>query len=326
MLQFVMNVLQALTIVYSLAVIVYLALRFTISERWVSIGLFNTFAEWLFLPALILLPLALLMGAWLAAVLCLVPLGALCMMYGTQFLPRPRLTTRAPRLRVMTYNILGDVHPLHRALALIRAVNADFVAIQEMNKEYVPELAALADMYPYVAAHPQPLRFDGQAIYSKFPILEDHYWQHDWVPTPLGNQRVVLKTPMGNIVVYNVHPTHPGMNGKFFDPSIRAREIDALLTRIQRETLPLIVLGDFNMPDQSDDYNRITATLHDAWAARGAGFGWTFRAMLPLPFLRLDYVFHDAHWTALEAHVVPTPGGSDHHPVLAVLAFEGAND
>ena len=323
MLAVLLDFLRALINSYGISILLFQALRLLVGERWGLIAFFNTFAEWLLLPSIFLTVIALLTQSWLSVALCVPPLLMFIVGYGQQYIPRSISTPRAaPTVSVLTYNVLADPHPLDQAIAMLRASGADIIGLQEVSKQYDSVLkAALSDLYPYVASHPQPLRFDGQAVYSKFPILEDTYWQYEWLPTPLGHQRVVLQLPTTTFVLYNVHPTHPGMNGKNFDPSYRAREIADLLQRIGRETLPVIMMGDFNMPDHSDDYRALRKQLEDSYRDVGWGMGWTFRAMLPLAFLRLDYVFHDKHWETLRAEVVQPHGGSDHFAVLARVAL-----
>ena len=310
------------TTIYSLGVHSWLLLRAVVGERSGLIAFANTFAEWLLLPSALLLPLTPPQRHWSL----LLPLGLLAAWYGPRFLPRQRAASPSvPTLTVVTYNILADPHPMDDVIAVLRASGADVIALQEVSQAYEPLLIdGLRDLYPYWGVHTTLSRFAGQAIFSRYPILEDDYWQYEWLPTPLGHQRALIQTPFTPVVVYNVHPTHPGMNGHHFNPAYRHREICDVMARIAAETQPVILLGDFNMPDQSQDYQTVTATLTDAYRDVGLGMGWTFRLRLPFPFLRLDYVFCSSDWLPLRAEVLPAHGGSDHYPVRAVLAWRGA--
>lgn len=139
------------------------------------------------------------------------------------------------------------------------------------------------------------------------------------------------------LIVYNLHPTHPGMTGEgFFRPAYRRREIEELLARAAKEKEPVILAGDFNMTDLTEDYGRIAAQYHDAYRQVGWGMGFTFpdqrypnalsgapfNRELPFPpWMRLDYVFYSAPLRAAEAHVWPDSGGSDHRPLWVRLAL-----
>lgn len=319
-----LNLLRALINAYGASVLLYLGLRWLIGERWTFIALINTFAEWLLLPAFVLLALALLTGSWHSALWCVPAIAAFCVLYGPLFMPRPAPPAEGlPTLRVMTYNLLANNRAYDEAAAMLLASDADVIGLQEYNAAAHAALEpALAAAYPHRAVHPQPDRFAGQAVYSRYPITEDAYWQYEWLITPLGHQRVRIAAPFGSFVLYNAHPTHPNMNHQFFNPSFRSREVADLLARIVAEgDVPLILLGDFNLPDQSDDYARLTAALTDSFRAQGWGMGRTFHYRSRFAFLRLDYIFHNHHWHTLEAAVSDDDAGSDHFPVVALLAY-----
>lgn len=311
---------------YGSGVLLFFAARQIIGERSSMIAFINTFAEWLLLPSLPLMALVLLLGYWTAALWCVPPTLMFLSFYARQYIPRKKpMPADKPLLRVLTYNLLADTRPLDQAIAMLCDSSADLIALQEVSQHNAPLLhSALSQRYPYSASHPQPLRFDGQALYSRYPLSGESYWQYDWIPTPLGHQRAIVQADAGWFVVYNVHPTHPGMNGKYFDPTFRAREVADILVRIDHETLPIILLGDFNMPDHSDDYKAILTRLSDSYRQVGWGMGWTFRAWLPLAFLRLDYIFHSQDWEALTCEIMADHGGSDHFAVMATLAFSAS--
>lgn len=321
-----LNVFRALLNAYGFSVTAFLLLRLLIGESWHVIAFFNTFAHVLWIPALIALPLALLTRSWVGALLTIAPVLAFIVAFGARFLPQD-----APMLpvdfRVLSYNLLGDGRSYEASIALIKEANADIVVLQEFNVDAEPlVIASLIDLYPYQKLHAQRnSTTQGQAILSKTPILQDEYWQYRDLGVFLGHQRAVITIKGKRLVLYNVHPTHPGMGGNFFDPSVRSIEIARLMAKISQETLPVLLMGDFNMPELSDDYALITQTLQDSYASVGRGMGWTFPHVrgnaFVFPFLRLDYVFHDASFAPLEAHVWRTSGGSDHFPLFVSFAW-----
>ncbi|MCU0514898.1 MAG: endonuclease/exonuclease/phosphatase family protein [Anaerolineae bacterium] len=311
----------ALVDAYAASVLLLLAGNVLIGEQWVVIAFFNTFAHLLWLPALALLPVCLLLRQGRSVLLLLPIVLTFALTYGGQFWPRsPAAPAGSQPLSLLTFNLLADGSPVTARMAIIRAAAADVVALQEYSPTAHAALpAALADLYPYMALHPQPRATAGQAVLSRYPIVADDYWRYDWLHIPLGHQRVVLDVAGTPVTLYNVHPTHPGMTGRgFFDPSDRGREIADLLQRIDQEQGPLLLAGDFNMPDASRDYRQITTRLDDAYRAAGWGMGWSFPQ---IPLLRLDYVFFNRHFVAQSAQVWPTGGGSDHFPVRVVLAL-----
>lgn len=319
---------------YGLSVLLALFLRLVSTDDWWVTGLFYSFAHLLWLGALLLLGLAVVLRQWLVALLLAPGALAFLLAYGPMFLPRASALASGPEISLLTYNLYARTSNFEPALAIIDAIDADVVALQEVSQMAEPILtAALAERYPYIALHGQRIGTTGQGVLSKYPIQEDAYWRYDWLPASLGHQRVVVDFEGTAIALYNVHPSHPGMSGSFFNSTFRSREIMDLLGRAEGEAGPVLLMGDFNMSDLSDDYRRVSAGFADAYREAGWGMGWTFprgnvfgnyslRVEL-FPVIRLDYIFHSAHFRAHSAAVWPDSGASDHHPVYARLVLAG---
>lgn len=319
---------RALTGAYALSVAGLLLLNLLIPEdRALLLAFFNSFAHLLLLPALVLLPLCLLLRQWLLASFLLPALISFSIFYGAQFVPGRSIDPPpgSAVLRVMSFNLMAANRTPGEAIAQVRAVNADVVALQEVSFAHADLLVAeFAEEYPYIGLHPQNQGTQGQGILSRYPILEDQFFQFDFLLTPLGHQRTMLEMPDGSaIVLYNVHPTHPGLNGSIFNPSFRSRELAEIRALAAQETVPVMLVGDFNMPDLSDDYTALVSAYTDVYGTVGWGMGRTFRLPVTLPpLLRLDYIFVDEAFTPLRAEVLYPHAGSDHHALWADLLLQ----
>ena len=91
----------------------------------------------------------------------------------------------------------------------------------------------------------------------------------------------------------------------------------------EKETLPFIVGGDFNMPDHGMLYHTFASRLTDAYANTGRGWGLTFPGSreggipgLLGAWLRLDYWFAGRGWEPIECRVAADEH-SQHRAVLA---------
>ena len=348
------NIVLILIGSYGLSVSIHIVLRVIVGERSTVVALFNTFAHLMWMPSLVLLPLMLLTKQWRIALMLVLPFMMFVFSYGELFIPKqanaPDITSQT--ITLQTHNLLARNRTPDRILDVIRDISADVVTLQEVSLSYEQRLLTLNE-YPYMAIHATVE--DGTAfmretmglgVLSRYPILEDEYWVYDFLRIPLGHQRVVIDVEGQQVVVYNVHPTHPGMvEPEFFNPSFRQREIEDLLDRIQSETLPVIMIGDFNLTDLSNDYNKISAQLTDTHREVGQGLGHTFPdfresfvidsmevipdsfpSHLPTPLLmRLDYVFHSEEFTGVTAYVYHTSGGSDHRPLVVTLALDNTD-
>ena len=351
MLIVIKNIVLILIGSYGLSVSIHIVLRVLVGEGSTIVAFFNTFAHLMWMPALILLPLMFLTKQWRVALMLVLPALMFIGTYGSLFLPRqahaPNLS--AQTITLQTHNLLAYNRTPARIPDVIRDISADVVALQEVSIAFEQDLREL-DEYPYMAIHGVANNEAlgtrvtmGQGILSRYPILEDEFWSYDFLPIPLSHQRVLIDVDGQEIVIYNVHPTHPGMTGDaFFDPSLRRREYADLLSRIESETLPLIMLGDFNLTDLSLEYSQISAQLSDTYREVGQGLGYTFPDFqesyvvdsmaiipenfpdhLPTPLLmRLDYVFHSEEFSGVSAYVYHSSGGSDHRPLVVTLALD----
>jgi len=318
-----MNTYIALVGGYGLNTTLYLLLRAIVGERWNIIGLFNSYFHLLILPAVILLPLSLILRRrWLVIELA-APFFFFVSTYGGQFLPRSiNVPANAPQLHLLSFNINKSNQQIDQMIRVIRDSNADVVAIQELS----PQLAQaadeqLAELYPYRALHPQT-DFSGQGVLSRYPLSNDEFWQIN-----LGHQHVDVAWNGQTITLFNVHPIHP-LRGFSFDGEARAMEVNDVLRRTETVTAPLLIVGDFNMTNLSDDYARVTDRYSDTYEQIGWGMGFgfpnfanAFHIRFVPPLARIDYIFHDAHFQPVEMHVGSDSAGSDHFPVYATLAL-----
>lgn len=70
----------------------------------------------------------------------------------------------------------------------------------------------------------------------------------------------------------------------------RSREIKYLESKLPKDSLPILVCGDFNDTPLSYTYGRMTKNgYQDAFIKKGTGIGTTFSNKLPL--LRIDYIW-----------------------------------
>ena len=94
------------------------------------------------------------------------------------------------------------------------------------------------------------------------------------------------------------------------------------------ERRPVLVAGDFNLPDRGFLYRMFRRNMVDAHKARGRGYGYTFPGdtknplTLFRPWLRLDYVFAGFEWKILRCRTEPSRR-SQHRAVAVRLSFVG---
>jgi vancomycin resistance protein VanJ len=204
--------------------------------------------------------------------------------------------------------------------------------LQEVSPDLAEALPQLGDRYPYLALHPTPGGYAGSAVLSRYPLSGD-------VAFPLVEgahlfQRVVIDVRGTEIHLLNVHlqpPRLPVRRGgsrilvpSGYDTSTQDRELERLFREMEKLKGLMVVVGDFNMTDQSPGYRAIAGKLEDAYREAGWGFGHTFPDMevrsiaTPLPVVRIDYVFHSPDMAAHRAYVGDR-GGPNHRFLVAEL-------
>lgn len=267
------------------------------------------------IPLLVLTVLLLGLRMWralvsqaIAAILVLFPLMGLQLS-----LVGPGGDPRLPSFRVLSYNAnfaQGGQDALVRELM---AIEPDIALFQQLF--FTDQLSAA------FKADYATVRTDGEFfLLSRYPVRSTD------VPARLSYQRrsrsprfirYQVETPSGPLVIYNVHPASPtgqfaaarsgGLrrvirSGALFslaprpdidaDSGLRALQVLTMTRMASRETLPVIVAGDTNLPALSPSLARFD-TFQDGFDAAGIGFGYTFPSNRP--WMRIDRIFASEH-------------------------------
>lgn len=336
---------------YLAALACYLILRLLFGDRFWWLSLLNTFSYLLFLPLLILLPVALLFGMRRSA-LRLIPLAFVGgLWFAPYYLPKSLPAPDGQTLRVLTFNVWGRNRSMEAAMEWINNSRADVVLLQEVIPFYADRaLPVLFERFPYRLSQNDGQRYDGapnaNITLSRYPIVEAHTLDLK-TPGTANPLRIVLDVDGQLVTVINVHLAWPGSKPRLplprmidnlylrtilgFDDRARNSQIANLLAYLETEPHPYIVGGDFNTSDQSPTYEAMAAQMRDAFREAGSGFGgsWPVSSTRGLPsflppLIRIDYLWHSDHFRALEAQQGP-PLGSDHLAVVATLALTPIN-
>jgi endonuclease/exonuclease/phosphatase family metal-dependent hydrolase len=134
------------------------------------------------------------------------------------------------------------------------------------------------------------------------------------------------------VAIYNVHfrsftaPRPSGVRAgldawmvalKASKKDFLAREAEARTLRkaLDGESIPFVVVGDFNATPDQWTYAHVARGLNDALDT-APGFAWTYPDARPL--IRIDAILASSGWSVRRSVVLP-PGASDHRSVLADL-------
>jgi endonuclease/exonuclease/phosphatase family metal-dependent hydrolase len=330
------------SVVYALSLGGFLTLLDCLGEQrwWLTPLLFFPGQFWL-LPLLVLTPVALCCHRrllWLHAA-CV---AGVMLLYLHPACGAPRVARGVP-VRVVTHN-LGQYDTLAGLKPFAQSHQAEFIALQEADGRE-PDCAREFPDYK-LAGRGQFL------LLSKHPVR-----RHDWVPV-LGDKygpvavRFEVEIKGRPFAIYNVHLVTPREELKPFQSKsvllslaglsrtnglaqrleaeqqriwgfrvATARQLAAIL---QQETLPFLVLGDFNAPNRGYIHHLFATQLKDAFSACGRGYGFTFPSdgSSPLgglgPWLRLDYIFAGRGFLPVACEV-ESNRSAQHRAVGAIL-------
>jgi vancomycin resistance protein VanJ len=234
-------------------------------------------------------------------------------------------------LTVMTYNVgAGLASPL-RLVEVLQQSGADVIGLQELAPEQGTAIADLLGTdYPHQALHPTGI--PGKGIISRFPIHETSLLDlHPGRP----DLRAIVAAPGGDLTVIVAHPPPPRFGRNRLVHSALTNEQIASIATAATCGVPAILLTDFNRVGWQAAYRQLRgAGLIDAFGTAGRGLGLTLPTRVshlayrghplgdvPLPpLLRVDYVWHTAHFRAIDSWI-GSHAGSDHLPVLAELVW-----
>ena len=136
-----------------------------------------------------------------------------------------------------------------------------------------------------------------------------------------GVCRLKVEIDGQSVALYNLHMFQPWPARSM---AARRAQLAGLFQRLDRETLPCIIAGDFNATPTSPTMAALAErNLADAWDQAGWGLGatWPDRFMVRrFPGIRIDHVYMSSSLTCT-ACTVGKGKGSDHRPIVAQLGF-----
>ena len=265
---------------------------------------------------------------------------------------------RAENVRVLSFNVEGGMLVAMHFRELVDEVRPDLIALQECGDVLWDTLAALpqfhrarlanvctASRWPITSADSMPRAdfariaqygYGGTGLVSRFTVatprgeltfvnlhletarkgLEALSGEDGFIPDRIG-AKVARKTVAPSEDARGGVLTRINLNARIRD---RESERASIWSSRGDRSIPLLIVGDFNLPVESTIFRQHWGGFTDAFEAAGTGFGWSKREGTLLR-IRIDHV--------LGNDAAPTPVGvwlgrdlgSDHLPVVADLRW-----
>jgi len=253
-------------------------------------------------------------------------------------LPWPSPANRnAPTIRVLSYNINAGSGGNDALVEEIDRYSPDVVMLQEVG-DAEPIARLLSVRYPTVRNSNQFLVATRYPISSTFDPDKLAYMGR------LRSARFVeqaMDTPLGRIVFYNVHPLSPregffalrgqGLrreigSGRLLrgvvapviqaNTGLRALQVQTFAEAAARETDPVVIAGDTNLPGLSPVLRRNLSRYEDGFTGAGWGLGYTFPTNKWRPWMRIDRILATGQLRFVRFEVGHS-STSDHRCVVA---------
>ena len=313
-----------------------IALIHGVSENWWlgTAVVYLPRAPWV-IPALILIPTSVGWG-WKPFVINLaaglLALGPVMNWQSGGFF-RPTVDREAYRLTVVSCNVQSFRPKFDLVVNELNRIDPDVVLFQEAFEDH----ALLATVFDGWNVH----RVDEYMVASKLPLK---FISTTFVP---GFERVTavryeVETPLGPVAVFNVHQTSPrrsltqlkpwspiiGSGIETVEQETTLRDVEAMRTRAftapEGLTQPVVIVGVFNMPNDSSLFRKHWGSLQDAYALSAVGYGYTSPCsegkLWPgnTPWAQVDHILASDGWQ-VERCWIGKSAGSDHRLIAAQL-------
>ncbi|MEM6318881.1 MAG: endonuclease/exonuclease/phosphatase family protein [Bacteroidota bacterium] len=327
---------------YHFVVLFYLLCFFLFGDQFNLIAFFSNFVPLIFLPSLLYLPLSI----WKRKIFW-VSVNFLLFLFVVYFFGNRLFNNSAEKtknhssLTVLSYNVgqnLPDFQKLEQFINTNKS--CDVLFLQEVTEEYLEQhLPHVKALFPFQFSGPMIGKNKAGMVMLSKHLLKDTLNFKLVKDGLVFQQFATIVKDDSPINLYNIHLTYPWISYQsvypplkypYWDTKIREQEVQVLIDLLVNNEHPVILAGDFNFNELSDNYQQLTQVVDDAFVNKGAGFGFTWPArstptvpikLSGIPFNRIDYIFYSSQLEAKKSNRILFYE-SDHFPVYAELEFK----
>ncbi|MCX6928544.1 MAG: endonuclease/exonuclease/phosphatase family protein [Verrucomicrobia bacterium] len=221
--------------------------------------------------------------------------------------PKPAQASRS--YRSLLLNVNTEAGSPDKVAQLIKQVDADIVALEEINDLWVSALSGSLRNYAYSKMMPREDNF-GIALYSKHPFNRSEILQVGEADIPTLIAEVAL--PGGQLTVIATHPLPPG--GAEYS-RLRNDQLARLPEIVKQARSPVLLLGDLNATPWCSHFKRLLSQSGLRDSSQGRGVLPTWPAWCPLLLIPIDHCLHTAGIHVTRKAIGPKVG-SDHYPLV----------
>ncbi len=225
-------------------------------------------------------------------------------------LPRENL------LKILTANVYMENRNAQGFLDLISASTPDVVLVIEPDRWWETQLRSLESTYPYTIKQPQENTY-GMLLYSRLKLRNSDI--RFLIDPEVPSFFTEIELASGVVIeLYGLHPRPPSIGQDTYE---RDAELLIVGRKVARAQKPTVVTGDLNDVAWSDTTTLFQKISRMVDPRIGRGFFNTYHAKYPIFRFPVDHIFHTQSFRLGEIKRL-SPIGSDHFPLLAVIAYE----
>jgi len=263
---------------------------------------------------LILIGLVYLVGFGRATAFLFVAIGAVNLfLVAPLYLDKPVAAAGDDSVRIVSYNVGAGRASQAELIDWVEASDADLVFFLESTEEWVRAMPTNGSGYLVSNEIPDD-RIYGISVLGKAAGTME---QLRLGTTRDPVVRVEATIADQQVAVYAVHPRPPDSEGT---SAARDSLFADLAELVAQETMPVIVIGDFNATPWSYSFRDFTAETGLVNSQNGFGLAATWPTSLPISLIPLDHMLHSDSLTTVAREVGPDLG-SDHKPLTVEVAL-----
>lgn len=218
--------------------------------------------------------------------------------------------------KICSANINKTNRDFTKIIAGLTEIDADILLLLEVTEHNIQHLQQFIQTYPYRTEDLNTgFSGTGAVLVSRFPILEHEVTKY----SEFGNMLIsaTLQVKHHKVRFYGAHFPKPTDISEF---SARFEHILALARQIRRQSLPVILEGDFNSTPYSPVFKELIkiSALRDSRTGFGLQPSWP--TYLPLLLIPIDHILVGPDIEVLKRDTGPYIG-SDHYPVFAEISI-----
>ena len=227
------------------------------------------------------------------------------------YLDDPAPAAAGDSLRLVSFNVGAGRADTAELVEWMETSEADLVFLLESSEEWLGGMEMNGSGYSVSNQIPED-RIYGISVLGTSPTVVE---QLRLGSTRDPVMRVEATVSGETVAIYAVHPRPPDSAAK---TAARDDLFDELADMVARETLPVIVIGDFNATPWSYIFRDFSSETGLVNSQKGFGLAATWPTS-PLSLVPLDHMLHSESLTTVERDIGPDLG-SDHLPLTVEVS------